>query len=89
MEVGQITQEEARDHPQRNIIYRVVGDKPEPEYDLFEQVLLPGEALLLCSDGLSGMLTDEEIWEFWRAYVVAAGGVCAFGRYGESSWRFG
>ena len=67
VEVGQITQAEARDHPQRNIIYRVVGDKPEPEFDRFEQVLLPGEALLLCSDGLSGMLTDEEMWQIWRA----------------------
>lgn len=65
--VGQITPEEAREHPQRNIIYRVVGDKPKPEFDLFEQMLLPGEALLLCSDGLSGMLTDERIWQVWQA----------------------
>ncbi len=66
VEVGQITQQEARNHPQKNIIYRVVGDKPTPEFDLFDQVLLPGEALLLCSDGLSGMLTDEQILELWR-----------------------
>lgn len=64
--VGQITLEEAREHPQRNIIYRVVGDKPKPEFDLFEHMLLPGEALLLCSDGLSGMLTDERIWQVWQ-----------------------
>ncbi|HOT91565.1 MAG TPA: protein phosphatase 2C domain-containing protein [Anaerolineae bacterium] len=64
--IGHITAQEARVHPRRNVIYRAVGDKPRPEFDLFEQVLAPGEALLLCSDGLSGMLTDAQIWQIWR-----------------------
>jgi len=64
---GQITREEAATHPQRHVIYRVIGDKPRVEVDLFERHLLPGEALLLCSDGLSGMLPDEQIWSIWRA----------------------
>ncbi len=63
---GQITREEAINHPQRNVIYRVIGDKPRTEADLFEQRLAPGEALLLCSDGLSGMVRDEQIWNIWR-----------------------
>jgi len=63
---GQITPDEAADHPQKNIIYRVIGDKPRVEADLFEQRLAPGEALLLCSDGLSGMVPDERIWQIWR-----------------------
>lgn len=63
---GQITPEEAVDHPQKNVIYRVIGDKPWLEVDLFDQRLAPGEALLLCSDGLSGMVPDEQIWQTWR-----------------------
>jgi serine/threonine protein phosphatase PrpC len=63
---GQITSEEAADHPDRNVIYRVVGDKPRTEADLFERQLAPGEALLLCSDGLSGMVADETIWQIWK-----------------------
>ncbi|MFN2110984.1 MAG: Stp1/IreP family PP2C-type Ser/Thr phosphatase [Anaerolineae bacterium] len=64
---GHITAQEARQHPRRNVIYRVVGDKSKAEYDLFEQVLGPGEALLLCSDGLSGMLSDTRIWAVWQS----------------------
>ena len=63
---GQITRDEANHHPQRNVIYRVIGDKPHTEIDLFRQLLHIGEALLLCSDGLSGMVPDEQIWQIWR-----------------------
>ena len=63
---GQITPEEVARHPQKNIIYRVIGDKPRLEPDLFEQYLAPGEALLLCSDGLSGMVSGDQIWHTWR-----------------------
>ena len=64
--VGQISREEAAIHPQRNVIYRTIGDKPDVEVDLYRQPLLPGEALLLCSDGLSGPVPDEKIWHIWR-----------------------
>ena len=63
---GQITPEEAIRHPQKNVIYRVIGDKPRLEPDLFELYLAPGEALLLCSDGLSGMVSGDQIWHTWR-----------------------
>jgi len=63
---GQITREEATHHPQKNVIYRVIGDKPRTEVDLFDQTLTPGDALLLCSDGLSGMVTDEQMWQIWN-----------------------
>jgi len=63
---GQITPEEAANHPQKNVIYRVIGDKQRVEADLFEQRLALGEALFLCSDGLSGMVPDEQIWHIWR-----------------------
>jgi protein phosphatase len=64
--VGQISREEAAIHPQRNVIYRTIGDKPHVEIDLYHQSLLPGEALLLCSDGLSGPVPDEKMWHIWR-----------------------
>ena len=63
---GQITREEAAHHPQRNVIYRVVGDRMKTDVDLFEQTLDPGAALLLCSDGLSGMISNADIWQIWR-----------------------
>ncbi|MEA3338347.1 MAG: Stp1/IreP family PP2C-type Ser/Thr phosphatase [Chloroflexota bacterium] len=63
---GQITREEAARHPQKNVIYRVIGDKAHTEVDLFDQTLTPGDTLLLCSDGLSGMVTDEQMWQIWN-----------------------
>ena len=59
--LGQVTPEEARIHPQRNVIYRTIGDKEEAEIDFFVQRLNSGDSLLLCSDGLNGKLEDAEI----------------------------
>lgn len=64
--VGQISREEAAIHPQRNVIYRTIGDKLDLEIDLYRQSLQPGEALLLCSDGLSGPVPDDKMWHIWR-----------------------
>jgi protein phosphatase len=61
--LGQIKPEEARVHPQRNVIYRTIGDKEDAEVDFFVQKLNPGDSLLLCSDGLNGKLEDTEIWQ--------------------------
>lgn len=58
---GTITREEARLHPQRNIITRAIGVDEKTEADIFEYEYYPGDVLLLCSDGLSAMLTDEEM----------------------------
>lgn len=60
---GTITKEEARNHPQRNIITRAIGADKETEADIFEYDYYAGDVLLLCSDGLSSMLTDDEIKE--------------------------
>jgi serine/threonine protein phosphatase PrpC len=59
---GQITREEARSHPQRNVIYRTIGDKARVESDIASHRLAVGDHLLLCSDGLSGMVFDDDIW---------------------------
>ncbi len=66
IDIGQLTPEEARRHPQKSVIYRVIGDQLDLAYDLFEVVLQPGEALLLCSDGLTDMVEDAVIWRIWR-----------------------
>ena len=59
---GLITKEEAREHPDKNIITRVLGIGPEIEVDFFDIHLKENSVLLLCSDGLSNMVSDEDIW---------------------------
>jgi len=59
--IGQITSDEARYHPQRNVIYRSLGEKPEVELNCFSQQLFPHDRLLLCSDGLSNVLDDQKL----------------------------
>jgi protein phosphatase len=56
---GVISSDEARYHPQRNVIYRSLGEKPEGEADYSTRQLNPGDRVLLCSDGLNGMLEDQ------------------------------
>ncbi|MBN1149439.1 MAG: Stp1/IreP family PP2C-type Ser/Thr phosphatase [Anaerolineales bacterium] len=57
----QITRQEARHHPQRNVIYRTIGDKSQIEVDVSTRTLALGDYVLLCSDGLSGMVEDDVI----------------------------
>jgi len=66
VEIGQLRPEEARHHPQKSVIYRVIGDSLTLGYDLFDVTLTPGEALLFCSDGLTDMVEDEVVWRTWR-----------------------
>ena len=56
---NQITPAEARHHPQRNVVYRTVGDKPKVEIDINQFNFAIGDRLLICSDGLSGMVEDH------------------------------
>ncbi|HWU33026.1 MAG TPA: protein phosphatase 2C domain-containing protein [Marmoricola sp.] len=58
---GRITEEEARTHPNRNLILRAVDGVHEPNPDTSMQPLQAGDRLLLCSDGCCGVLTDEQI----------------------------
>jgi PPM family protein phosphatase len=61
VDIGQITAEQARTHPQRNLLYRSIGTDPSVEVDTFSEQLEPGDILLLCSDGLVNHVRDEEI----------------------------
>lgn len=58
---GILTRDRARSHPKKNIITRAVGVMAEVEPDFFELELKAGDKVLLCSDGLSNMLEDEEL----------------------------
>lgn len=58
---GRLTPEEARVHPQRNLITRAVGTGRRVEVDFFEEHRRVGDRWLLCSDGLCGIVSDEEI----------------------------
>ncbi len=58
---GDITTDEARRHPQRNVILRAVGADEEIDSDVFDFAIEQCDRLLLCSDGLSDMAADEEI----------------------------
>lgn len=58
---GQIKPEQVRNHPQRNIITRAIGVEASVKCDIFDIKFPSGSRLLLCSDGLSNVLTDKEI----------------------------
>ena len=58
---GQITREQAAVHPQKNLITRAVGTEKQVAADVFSLTAEPGDCLLLCSDGLSNQMADQEI----------------------------
>ena len=58
---GRLTEEEAAVHPHRSILSRALGTEPQARIDEFTEDLLPGDVLLLCSDGLSGPVSADAI----------------------------
>jgi serine/threonine protein phosphatase PrpC len=60
---GLLTPEQAREHPQRNLIYRCFGEETDVEVDLFSEAVQEGDLLVLCTDGLSNLVSDEELEE--------------------------
>ncbi len=66
IETGEITPAEARVHPRRSVITRALGNDPATRPDIYEVNVEAGDRLLLCSDGLSGMVLDEDIEAIMR-----------------------
>ena len=60
--LGGIKAEEARNHPDKNIITRAIGVKEDVEPDIYEYRLKKGDMILMCTDGLSNMVEDEDMF---------------------------
>lgn len=63
LDAGIITSEQAKDHPQRNMITKAIGTDEDVDPDLFSLTLADGKTILICTDGLSTMVPDEYILE--------------------------
>jgi protein phosphatase len=64
---GQITPEAAEHHPQRSIITRALGPEPDVEVDTYTLAGREGDVFLICSDGLTSMISDEEVASILRS----------------------
>lgn len=77
VELGQITQEEARFHPSKNYITRALGVEPELETDYLTAPFEKGDLLLICTDGLSNYFSSDELLaavrSFEKSEEIAAG----------------
>jgi serine/threonine protein phosphatase PrpC len=66
---GLLTRDQARSHAQRNVITRSLGTQPDVEIDVFSEPLEEGDSLILCTDGLSGLIGDDELRAIVDQYV--------------------
>ena len=66
---GKITPDEAKEHPSKNIITRALGVNEEVKADMDFVTLNKDDIVLLCSDGLTNFVTDEEIVEIIKKYA--------------------
>lgn len=66
---GVITPEQARHHSARSVVTRSIGTQPAPQVDLWVLPQTPGERFVICSDGLTNELTDEEIAEILASCI--------------------
>jgi serine/threonine protein phosphatase PrpC len=63
---GKLTEEEAADHPQRSIITRALGPEPDVTVDTWTYPVRAGDVILLCSDGLTSMVSEAHVAEILR-----------------------
>ncbi len=66
---GLLTRDQARSHAQRNVITRSLGTQDDVDVDVFTEQLFEGDTLLLCSDGLSGLVSDEDLRSIIGQYL--------------------
>jgi len=65
---GKLTEEQAAEHPQRSIITRALGPEPDVEVDTWTYPARPGDVILLCSDGLTSMISEERVRDVLGAH---------------------
>lgn len=75
LRLGGISEEEAKHHPDKNIITRAIGVKEDVEADYYEYALKKGDVILMCTDGLCNMVSEDEIFEIIKSArdIVEAG----------------
>src|SRR6266581_5982755 len=66
---GLLTEEQARTHAQRNVITRSLGTQPDVEVDVFSEQLEEDDSLILCTDGLSGLISDADLQRIVAQFV--------------------
>jgi serine/threonine protein phosphatase PrpC len=72
VELGQLTAEEAEDHPRKNELQQAIGGQPDVEPGLYQGVLKPGDWVIVCSDGLSNHVKDRELAQMLQGEAVSA-----------------
>jgi len=70
---GVLSAEQARSHPLRNVVTRALGGRPDLLVDIQSRRVKPGDVLLLCSDGLTTMVTDDDIARILRESAADIG----------------
>ncbi len=65
---GILTREQARTHERRNVIYRSLGCSPDVEVDIFTEQVQDGDVLVLCTDGLSEVIEEDELCSIVEQY---------------------
>jgi PPM family protein phosphatase len=68
---GRLSPEEADVHPQRSVITRALGTDPDVDVDTFTVEARPGDVFMICSDGLTSMVDDQEILDIVERYKVS------------------
>ena len=72
VELGQLTAEEAENHPRKNELQQAVGGQPDVEPGVYHGTLKPGDWVLVCSDGVSNHVKDRELAQMLQGEAVSA-----------------
>ena len=78
-----------KSHPDKNIITRAIGAKDSVEVDFYEHRLKKGDIILMCTDGLSNMVEDEELFHIVQGGRRYCGIRTVSGRNGKRERRYG
>jgi serine/threonine protein phosphatase PrpC len=68
--MGHLSSNQAESHPQANVITRAVGAEDELELDARQELLIEDDVVLLCSDGLTKVLSDDELFARLSRYPI-------------------